>query len=148
MKAVDFSSDLFVSEYKLFMQLPQSSTVWSSFIDVFDKMYWLIVAFCVICLSIVSYITWIYIENKSPNNELSTYIALVLLSHIGLSLSLNPKKISTRISLLTVCMTGMVIFWVYNSGLTSVLTVEKLDMQIKSLEVKLTVPETFFKYLK
>ncbi len=133
---MDYSSNLYVSEYKLYMQLPKSSTVWSSFINVFDKNYWIIVVFCAVCLSIVSYITWIYIENESPNNELSTSIALVLLSHIGLSLSLNPKKISTRISLLTVCMTGMVILWIYNSGLTSVLTVDKLDMQIKSLEVR------------
>ncbi len=126
------------------MQLPKSSTVWSSFTDVFDKKYWLIVTCCATCLSIICYITWVSIENEPPYCKLSTSIALVLLAHIGLSLSLNPKKISTRIILLTACMTGMIIFWVYNSGLTSVLTVDKVDMQIKSLEVKLTVPESFF----
>jgi hypothetical protein len=130
------------------MKLPKGSTVWSSFIDVFDKIYWLIVALCAVCLLIVFYITWNYIENESAYNAFGTSITLVLLSHIGLSLSLNPKKISTRISLLTVCMSGMVLLWIYNSGLTSVLTVDKVDMPIKSLEVKLTVLGTFFYSLK
>jgi len=103
------------------MQLPNSSTVWSSFID--D-------------------ITWNSIENEPPNKKLITSIALVLLSHIGLSLSLSPKQISTRMILLTVYMTGMVIFWVYNSGLISVLTVDKAHLEIKSFEVKLS-PKIF-----
>jgi hypothetical protein len=125
------------------MSLPKSSTVWTSFLDVFDKAFWVIVIFCALCLSIVCYITWISIENEPPNNRFSTSIALVLLSHIGLSLSMSPKKVSTRISVLTVCTTGMVLFWVYNSGLTSFLTVEKVDLPIKTLEVKLHLI-TFF----
>ncbi len=121
------------------MQLPNSSTVWSAFIDVFDKTYWAIVIICVICLSVVFYITWLSIENEPQNNKLITSIALVLLSHIGMSISVSPKKISTRMILLTVYITGMVIFWVYNSGLISVLTVDKAELQVKSLEVKLFV---------
>ena len=119
------------------MQLPKSSTDWLSFLNVFDKTYWVAVIICSVCLSIVCYITWINIENELPNKYFCTSIALVLLAHIGLSLSLSPKKVSTKISLLTVCMTGMMIFWVYNSGLTSVLTVDKVDVPIKSLEVRL-----------
>jgi len=135
---VDYSSNLFVSEYKLFMQLPNSSTVWSSFIDVFDKTYWALVIICVICLSFVCYITWISIENEPTNNKLIISIALVLLSHIGKSISLSQKQNSTRIILLTVYMSGMVIFWVYNSGLISVLTVDKAHVEIKSFEVNLS----------
>jgi hypothetical protein len=134
---VDYSSILAVSEFKLFMQLPNSSTVWSAFIDVFDKTYWAIVIICVICLSVVCYIIWISIENEPTNNKLIISIALVLLSHIGKSISVSQKQNSTRIILLTVYMSGMVIFWVYNSGLISVLTVDKAHVEIKSFEVKL-----------
>ena len=130
------------------MQLPKSSTDWLSFINVFDRTYWVVVIFCAVCLSIVCYITWNYIENELPNKYFCTSIALVLLSHIGLSLSLSPKNVSTRISLLTVCMTGMVIFWVYNSGLTSVLTVDKADLPIKSFEVRFYLNYLFISHIQ
>ncbi len=137
-QVVDFASNLFELEFKLFMLLPETSTVWSSFLDVFDETYWIIIVCCTICLSIAAYITWTSVENEKKNYKFSTSIALVLLAHVGLSLSVQPKRASTRINLLTICVTGMVIYWVYNSGLVSVLTVDKVEWPIHSVKVKVS----------
>ena len=62
-------------------------------------------------------------------------LATVFYSFIGLDIPINPIKTSNRILVMSICLTGGLLFWSYSAGLVSVLTIEKFDYPIKSYYV-------------
>jgi hypothetical protein len=69
--------------------------------------------------------------------NISTSIAMVYLALIGLSIpNVNPRKLSLRTLIITTCICAAVVLWGFQAGIVSVLTVEVIDLPIKSLKVK------------
>jgi hypothetical protein len=62
-------------------------------------------------------------------------MATVFYSFIAQDISTEPSSVSGRILVLSVCITGAVLFWSYSAGLVSFLTVEKYEYPIKTLNV-------------
>ena len=54
---------------------------------------------------------------------------------------------SGRIFVLNACMTGAIIFWSYNAGLVSFLTVDNIQYPIQSLQVCANVIKSIFSYM-
>ena len=82
-------------------------------------------------------------------------IETVFFSLIGLGVPINPKGLTGRVLLLSVSITGAIIFWSYSAGLVSFLTVDKIDFPIKTYSVKFIFVVNLFtniltdkKYLK
>ena len=63
-------------------------------------------------------------------------LASVLWSLIGQSIAIdNPERLSLRILVISMLITSSVIFWGFQAGIVSVLTVDFVDYPIKSLKV-------------
>ncbi|QQP49835.1 Hypothetical protein FKW44_010635 [Caligus rogercresseyi] len=56
----------------------------------------------------------------------------------------RPLQIPARIIVLTLCFFGAMIYWVYNAGLTSVLTVDTSTSPISSFDDLLNMKEYEF----
>jgi hypothetical protein len=61
--------------------------------------------------------------------------ATVFLSIIVQSIPIDPKRIPGKVFIFTLCMTGALIFYSYNAGLVSLLSVETFWYPITSMEV-------------
>ena len=53
---------------------------------------------------------------------------------MSLSIPVEARRIPSRCLILTVCLYGAFIYWSYNAGLVSLLTVENFHWPIKSLD--------------
>ncbi len=72
--------------------------------------------------------------HQDKNRPWSKSVASVLLSMGSLSVPEYAAKLSTRSSFLTVCLFGAMIYWVYNSVLVALLTVDIVVLPVNSLE--------------
>jgi hypothetical protein len=61
----------------------------------------------------------------------------VFFSFIGLGTETDPKSLSSRILLISIYITGAILFWSYSAVLVSFLTVEKIDFPIKTFKVSI-----------
>jgi hypothetical protein len=59
----------------------------------------------------------------------------VFFSFIAQQIPREPKHVSGRILVISICFTGAVLFWSYSAGLVSFLTFEKYEYPIKTLAV-------------
>ena len=69
--------------------------------------------------------------------EIAFSIEAVFFSLIGQNIELSPRGIHTRITLLSIGVTGAIIYWSYCAGLVSFLTIESYDFPIKSFTVSI-----------
>ena len=69
-----------------------------------------------------------------PDSILDSFTT-TFFSILGLGIPSKPRNGSGRILVLSICLTGAVVFWSYSAGLVSFLTVEKYEFPIKSLKV-------------
>ena len=53
---------------------------------------------------------------------------------MSLSIPVEAKRLPSRCLVFTTCLFGAFIFWTYNAGLVSHLTVDKIEWPIKSLQ--------------
>jgi hypothetical protein len=135
-QVVDFSASLFIMDNRLFMQIPGKSVSWTTFTDVFEKFFWLVIAIMVLVLSISLYLESRWTNDETEKIDFPTSTTTVLLSLIGQSIPVsNPRRLSLRILLISICVTAAVIFWGFQAGVVSVLTVEVVDYPIKTLKV-------------
>jgi hypothetical protein len=96
---------------RFFMKIPGRSVSWTTFTDVFEKYFWLVLAGMVIILSLAFYMESSCIKD-GIKVDLPTSATTVLLSLIGLSIPISdPKRLSLRVLLISTCITAAVIFW-------------------------------------
>ena len=74
-------------------------------------------------------------EERETTIGTTDLIETIFYSFIGLAIPLDPIKISHRILIISICLTGGLLFWSYSAGLVSFLTVEKFDYPVKSFNV-------------
>ena len=110
------------------MRVPKQSLSWDTFVDVFDKIFWLAVAGMVTLASLV-----LHLANRMRRHPLKS-LSSVLLTLGALSVSENPMKFSSRTIFLTACLFGALVYWSYNAILVSLLTVDSFILPIGSLE--------------
>lgn len=76
------------------------------------------------------------LQDPSSGSGFAESLATVYYSILALDTPIKPQKISVRILILSVCITGGFLFASYSAGLVSYLTVDKFDFPIKSFEVR------------
>jgi hypothetical protein len=59
----------------------------------------------------------------------------IFFSLIGQGIELIPRRIYMKILLLSICVTGAIVYWSYCAGLVSTLTVENYEFPIKTFQV-------------
>ena len=108
---------------------------WTTFSDVFEKHFWLVLFIMIIAISLSFYTIGHCIKDNN-SFDLPTSLVTVLLSLVGLSIpDQNPRRLSLRILVITTCIGSAVILWGFQAGIVSVLTAEVIDYPIKSLQV-------------
>ncbi|CAB4060697.1 unnamed protein product [Lepeophtheirus salmonis] len=113
---------------------------WRTFIGVFSNNFWLAVLFCMICSMIISWLAFKIVDNEVSIGLVDS-IATPLRTMGALSIPETPIRAPGRILMVTICFVGAMIYWVYNAGLTSLLTVDESPIAIQSLQDFLTKPE-------
>ena len=147
----DFSSPITRFGAHLYMKKPHMAASWGTYYDVFEDSYWLVMIIFSLVISILFCgFSIFYHKIKFGGNEVTysiKYAVSYLMSGIAtVCLSLGcqdvsigvprhlPVVISLRIIFLVTCVFGMLNYYVYSSGLISLLTVEKYDLPINKLE--------------
>ena len=86
-----------------------------------------------------------FFQETKDDIEVADSCAIIFYALIAMDVPLEPTKVSTRVLILSVCITGAFLFWSYSAGLVSFLTVDKFDFPIKSLHVGIfTLPNWLF----
>ncbi len=75
---------------------------------------------------------------------MADFLSTVFNSFIGQGIPISPTGISHRILVLSICLTGGLLFWSYSAGLVSFLTVEKFDYPIKNYRVSYMLQILYF----
>ena len=115
------------------MRLPRQDLSWTTFLDVFDKDFWIALASGIVCCSIAMYFLFRAVILE-PNIDLNTSFALVTLSFLALNIPKYPNRAPGRIFVLNILLLGAITYWSYNAILVSLVTVEKFTFPIQSLE--------------
>ena len=150
---ISFSADFDRTQFGLFMAKPGITFSWSTFVDVFDKSYW--IALCVIVFVIV-FLLVAFFKNQTTlskgrscvSSNFSTFLSST--SMILLSLGSFETKIdtirntynskATRIIFFVICVLGMTNKEIYTGGLISTLLDHRYISEITSLEDLLEKP--------
>ena len=157
-KDMDFSDP--ISEYggHLYMKRPHISASWGTYFNVFDRTYWLIMIIFLVLISISCLIFFSVIDKmnfkssvgQESCSDLSLYftsgLSMVLLGLGCLDVSIGaPRNVtilnSLRILFLVICLFGAMNYYIYNSGLISLLTIERYDLPINKMEDFLSKPD-------
>ena len=113
------------------MKIPEESTDWSKYVLTFTCQYWMVI---LVTLVVFILILTLYIDG-SPMVRLEMGSAPVLASILALSVNLRAQtRWSIRIIFMTICLFGMLQWNIYTARITSLLTVQKHDWPVKSLE--------------
>ena len=115
------------------MKKPRRSVSWTTFTDAFAFDFWGVLGLCFITLSILFYVIFLFVNGETTIN-FGTSIATVFLSFVALEIPVDPNRVPGRILVITVCLTGALIFWSYNAGLVSLLTVDNIQFPVKSMK--------------
>ncbi len=115
---------------RLFMKRPKKAVSWTTFIDVFDNTFWIGLTFLYVGVSIVFYVIFLFVNNETTIS-IGTSFSTVFLSSVALSIPVDPVKVPGRILVFSVCLGCAVVFWAYNAGLVSLLTVDNYVYPIK-----------------
>ena len=130
-KSIKFTTGIYWIRDKLYMKKPKSSYVWTTFLTAFQPSFWLGIFLVYILLTPLFLISKRYLE---ANIDLSTSIVSVWLAVMALDVKQLPTKLSTRITVLIICLFGALIWWCYNAALVSFLTVNIVNTPIDSLK--------------
>ena len=114
------------------MQKPRSSVSLTTFNDVFEVSFWIVLLCVLLILALSFYLIGRFI---SRTIGFDASLATVLLALIGQSVPIERTNLSVRTLVLTTCLTGAMILWGFNAGIVSVLTVENNVFPIKSIQV-------------
>ena len=134
-KVVDFTNGIFISSNKLYMKTPRRSLSWTTFSEVFDDLFMGSLMLEFITLSVIFFAIFYFVNNETTIGA-GTSISTVFLCHLALTIPVSPSRIPGRILVLTVCLSGALVFWSWNAGLISLLTAEIFTFPITSLKVR------------
>ena len=154
--AINFASTIEIYQYRLFMQKPVPSGHWSTYIDVFDKKYWLILVAVVILCSVM--LCAFFGNSNHQHNNKSKKANIFSWKNIGSGVSTTFLALGTidvnaaenvswfspnslRVLFIVVCACGMFNRYAYDAGLISYLMIQKLDIPITDLNDVLAKPE-------
>jgi hypothetical protein len=115
------------------MKKPRSSVSLTTFNDVFEVSFWIVLLCVLLILALGFYLIG---QVLSVTIGLDSSLATVLLALIGQSGPIERTNMSVRTLVLTTCLTGAMVLWGFNAGIVSVLTVENNIFPIKSLQVE------------
>ena len=150
---ISFSADFDRTQFGLFMAKPGITFSWSTFVDVFDKSYW--IALCVIVFVIV-FLLVAFFKNQTTfskgrsclrslfSNFLSS-TSMILLSLGSFETNIDTirntyNSKATRIIFFVICVLGMTNKEIYTGGLISTLLDHRYISEITSLEDLLEKP--------
>ena len=140
---VSFAASHYTSENRLYMQRPQQSLNWLTFIEVFSINYWLGVGitFNLLAIGLVLATRLVLVKNSKKKNY-PEVVATVPLALVAYDIHYPViEGVTKRILIFTVCMWGALNFWSYNAGLVSFLTVEIFTPPIDKLSHLLDLPQ-------
>ena len=133
MDVVDFVDGITPSINRLFMKIPNDSFRWTTFSDVFDQDFWISVLFATIGASIAFHVLFKFVR-KETDLDILTSLGMVLCAFTAIGMPTSPQKSPGRILVLTILLTGTVLYWSFNAGLVSQLSVQVTSYPIKSLD--------------
>ena len=126
---------------RLFIRKPGPSVSWTTFINVFDFVYWyVILAFMTVFIVLLITVSYHSKEEKiqskivnARNAVSTTVLAFVAFDVPGASDWNSREYNSRRILLLAICLCGAINFYAYNAGLISYLIAEHHEHPINDL---------------
>ena len=127
---VDFPVALLQHNNRLYMQIPYQAVSWTTFLLVFDNMFWVVLLIVTLGLSVVLY-ALLLLAKRDRTTTFGLCFATVYCSFLSLSIPVEAKRVPSRCLVLTVCLAGALTFWSYNAGLVSLLTVEHFIWPIR-----------------
>lgn len=96
--SVDFALGIYQQSCRIFLRIPRQSLSWTTFVDVFDHLFWIALA----CITVVASALFHFIikltasalttDKRNPMKSLSS----VLLSLGALSVTEDPHRLSSR----------------------------------------------------
>ncbi|XP_040581444.1 glutamate receptor ionotropic, kainate 4-like [Lepeophtheirus salmonis] len=139
-KYVDFTVSIYV-DYKIFYTLNFGNTQsWGAFTGVFSNKFWIATLLCSFLFIPFLWLVFKAVDGE-PTIEIVNSVATPFRTMGALDTTDKPLKTPGRILVITVCIFGSMIYWVYNAGLTSVLTVDTSTAPINSFSDLLTSNE-------
>jgi hypothetical protein len=87
-----------------------------------------------ICLALSGYFLFKLVRDEININLLQAS-SVIYLAFLSKEFFVSPKKVPARVFFFNVGLTGAIIFWSYNAGLVSFLSVDIFTYKIRSLEV-------------
>lgn len=127
---VDFSLGIYEEANKLFIKMPKQSVSWTTFVDVFAIEFSMALVGLFVGLTLIFYIIFWFVNNETTIG-LGKSVSTVFLSFLALSIPVEPNRVPGRVLVFSVCLSGAVVFWSYNAGLVSLLTVDTIVFPIK-----------------
>ena len=155
---MDFSSPISKYGGHLYMKRPHISASLGTYFNVFDRTYWLIIIIFLVLISIVCLMFFCVIDKisfKSSDCQVScsdlllqftSGLSMVFLGLGCLDVSIGAHRNMTilnslRILFLVICLFGAMNYYIYNSGLISLLTIERYELPINKIEDFLSKPD-------
>ena len=132
-EVVDFAVGILKSKRNLYMKRPNQALSWTTFLAVFDHNFWIVLVAIVFSLSVIFFITYFF-ASVEDTADVGISLSTVLLAFVGLGITVNPRGLPGRILVLTVCLTGSIVWWAYNAGLVSHLTFDTINYPIGTLQ--------------
>ena len=129
------------------MKNPTASFSLTTFLNVFNLEYWVVLlATSIFSIGVLVSISIMY-ENGFKNvsyrflQKLGSSASFIFITALNLDISLikdtfcsSNNNVSAKLLILTFCMFGYINLVIYQAGLTSTLTVQNINMPIKSLD--------------
>ena len=100
----------------------------------FSTLFWLTFAAVLLCFFILAILAF-KLQETDKTIGIGSILQMIFLSVLVRDIPINPQKVPAKILLLTLCLTGSLIFYSYNAGLVSLLAVEIFWYPIQSIEV-------------
>jgi hypothetical protein len=120
---------------RLFMQKPRNSISLTTFTDVFETTFWIVLSIVLVGLLISFNFVGRFVDQNVEQIRLDDSTATVLLAVVGQTVPIVGKILSIRILLISTCLTGAFVIWGFNAGIVSVLTVENVAFPVKNFQV-------------
>lgn len=154
-EVLNYTQPIYFGSYKLYLQKPDSSTSWSTYVSVFYIDYWIvfIVVFFVLSMHLFCVFSLADKYSNINRNRNKSWIRTILSGFSATSLGVAAQDVylaynisyntikSTRGLLLVACLFGMLNYYVYNGALISSLMVPKYDFPIQELSDFLKNPK-------
>ena len=138
---VDFSMPLMNSRSNMYIPIPSQDAGWSTFVNPFSFKLWIATVLMMFLGSIIISVTYYTHKHASridveyPNSfNINTALFLSFAALFQQGMEFEPKRFSTRISIITILFATLVVFAAYSASLTSFLAVFKVSLPFEGIE--------------